>query len=193
MTMKIWRQVAGSRYTVVGHDGPRPLDDNELNTFPASVPVKPGDVLGLHTGSTGDLVSCVSAMTPGDSLLNRLGDAVDGESPLFSTTVTRHLNIAANFLPSNSLTLGAITRNKKKGTATITVSVPNEGELAASGKGVTANLLGPPNRLLIRARGKKQKTLNQTGKVKLTVAVTYTPTGGDPNTQSVKVKLKKKL
>jgi hypothetical protein len=29
--------------------------------------------------------------------------------------------------------------------------------------------------------------------VKLTVAVTYTPTGGDPNTQSVKVKLKKKL
>jgi hypothetical protein len=29
--------------------------------------------------------------------------------------------------------------------------------------------------------------------VKLSVAVTYTPTGGDPSTQSVKVKLKKKL
>jgi len=26
--------------------------------------------------------------------------------------------------------------------------------------------------------------------VKLTVAITYTPTGGSPNTQSVKVKLK---
>jgi hypothetical protein len=29
--------------------------------------------------------------------------------------------------------------------------------------------------------------------MKLDVAVTYAPTGGDPNTQSVKVKLKKKL
>ena len=33
----------------------------------------------------------------------------------------------------------------------------------------------------------------QTGKVKLNLAITYTPTGGDPSTQSVKVKLKKKL
>ena len=47
--------------------------------------------------------------------------------------------------------------------------------------------------LLIKARGKKQKKLNETGKVKLNVAVTYTPTGGDPNTQSTKVKLRKKL
>ena len=29
--------------------------------------------------------------------------------------------------------------------------------------------------------------------MKLNVAITYTPTGGDPSTQSVKVKLKKKL
>jgi hypothetical protein len=31
------------------------------------------------------------------------------------------------------------------------------------------------------------------GKVKLNVAVTYTPTGGDPSSQSLEVKLKKKL
>ena len=31
------------------------------------------------------------------------------------------------------------------------------------------------------------------GKVKRNVAVTYAPTGGDPSTQSVKVKLKKTL
>ena len=35
--------------------------------------------------------------------------------------------------------------------------------------------------------------LGETGTVKLSVAVTYKPTGGDPSTQSVKVKLKKKL
>ncbi|HEY6654678.1 MAG TPA: hypothetical protein VI028_11160 [Solirubrobacterales bacterium] len=47
--------------------------------------------------------------------------------------------------------------------------------------------------LLIKAKGKKKRKLNETGKAKLNVAITYTPTGGDPNIQSVKVNLKKKL
>ncbi len=37
-------------------------------------------------------------------------------------------------------------------------------------------------KLLIKAKGKKRSTLNATGKVKLNVSVTYTPTGGDPGT-----------
>ena len=94
--------------------------------------------------------------------------------------------------PSNAFTIGAITRNKKRGTATIPITVPNEGGLAASGKGLRATLSGPPNRLLIRATGKKKRKLNETGKVKLNVAITYTPTGGDPNTQSVNVRLIKR-
>jgi hypothetical protein len=40
MTMKIWRLVFGSTYTLVGHDGPRTLSPSALNTFPASVPVR---------------------------------------------------------------------------------------------------------------------------------------------------------
>jgi hypothetical protein len=44
-----------------------------------------------------------------------------------------------------------------------------------------------------RALHRKARRLNDTGKVRLNVAITYTPTGGSPNTQSVKVKLKKKL
>ena len=43
--------------------------------------------------------------------------------------------------------------------------------------------------LLIKARGKKKRKLNETGKVKPNV--TFTPTGGDPSTQSRKLKLKK--
>ena len=105
--------------------------------------------------------------------------------------------------PSNAVTLGAITRNKKKGTATLPVNVPNPGELTGSGNGVKASSAGRAvisksvgagqAQLLIKAKGKKKKQLNQEGKVKLSVAVTYTPTGGDTSTQSVKVKLKKKL
>jgi hypothetical protein len=105
--------------------------------------------------------------------------------------------------PSNVFSFGAITRNKKKGTATITVNLPNPGELTGSGNGVKASSAGPvvisksvgagQAQLLIKATGKKKRKLNETGKVKLNVSITYTPTGGNPGTQSVKVKLKKKL
>jgi hypothetical protein len=47
-------------------------------------------------------------------------------------------------------------------------------------------------KLTIRARGKKERKLNETGKVKLNLAITYTPTGGVPNTASTKVKLRKR-
>jgi hypothetical protein len=105
--------------------------------------------------------------------------------------------------PSNAFTLGAVARNKKKGTATLNLILPNPGELTASGNGVSAASAGRaviskavgvgPAQLLIKATGKKKRKLNETGKVKLNVVVTYTPTGGDPNTQSVMVKLKRKL
>jgi hypothetical protein len=84
-------------------------------------------------------------------------------------------------------------------TATFTATVPNPGDLTASGNGVkaaaavTSKAVGAgPAQLLIKAKGKKKRKLNETGKVKLNVAITYTPTGGDPSTQSTKVKLKKR-
>ena len=45
---------------------------------------------------------------------------------------------------------------------------------------------------LIKATGKKKRALNKKGKAKLNVTVTYTPRNGDPQTQPLAVKLKKK-
>ena len=45
-------------------------------------------------------------------------------------------------------------------------------------------------KLVIKPKGKAKKKLNQTGKVKVKAEVTYTPTGGEPNTESKKVTLK---
>jgi hypothetical protein len=119
-------------------------------------------------------------------------DEVDGFDPVFAVYVK----------PTNAFTLGPISRNKKKGTATLTVNVPNPGELTGSGKGVqvagaaliSKTVTAPGKvKLTIKAKGKKKTTLNETGKVKLKPKITYTPTGGDPSTQSRKLKLKKKL
>jgi hypothetical protein len=211
ITMKVWRLVSGTTYRVVGHDGPRPINGPGLVSITGiSVPVQAGDVIGLNSG-TGAFVDCMFPATGDTMLWANASDAQDGQEVTFTTIPDRRPNISAvveptnieptNIKPTNTFKLGAITRNKKKGTATLTVNVPNPGELTGSGMGVNAagaalisKTVSPGSaQLLIKATGKKKKKLNQRGKVKLTVGVTYTPTGGDPATQSVKVKLKKKL
>jgi len=200
LTMKIFRKVADpATYMVVAHDGPRNLAQGTLNGFPASIPVKPGDVLGLNSQSPVDTACAFLAL--GESPLQRTGNMVDGEVEPFNSGSDTRPNISAVFVYSNAFTLGATAANKKNGTATITINLPNPGELTASGNGVrvasgrgaeiSKSVPAGPAQLQIKAKGKKKKTLNDTGKVKLRLAITYTPTGGDASTQSLKVKLRK--
>ncbi len=108
--------------------------------------------------------------------------------------------------PSNAFTLGKLKRNKKKGTAKLTVEVPGAGTLDLSGSGVKPQrpvVPGPVSnpkpvagpgavKLSIKATGKKKKSLKKKGKVKLKVKVTFTPTGGSAASQAKSVKLKRK-
>jgi Tol biopolymer transport system component len=100
-------------------------------------------------------------------------------------------------LPSNDFRFGKLKRNLKKGTAKLTVKVPGPGELVlkkskrvrkdsdqARGAGKV--------RLRVRPRQKARAKLADRGKLKVSAQVTYTPTGGEPNTESKKVKLKRR-
>jgi Glycine rich protein len=98
-------------------------------------------------------------------------------------------------LPDNSFTFGKLKRNLQKGTAKLTVNVPGGGELElAKTKKVKADDESAEDagkeKLLVKPRGKAKKKLNQTGKAKVKANVTFTPTGGEPNTESKKVTLK---
>ena len=107
-------------------------------------------------------------------------------------------------LPSNHFSFGRLRLNKRNGTATLAVKLPGPGTLGVGGKGVVrkwrfarANLSravnGPGSvKLHIRARGKRRRKLNRTGRVLLKAIVTFTPTGGRPNSKSKRVRLKKK-
>jgi hypothetical protein len=86
LTMKVFRKVADpATYQVVGHDGPRPLNSGVLNTFPASVAVMPGDVLGLHVPSdpSPGSPSCRFS-APGDTYLFKSGNLADGQQDVFA-------------------------------------------------------------------------------------------------------------
>jgi hypothetical protein len=200
MTMKMFRKVGEpARFQVVGHAGPQTVTPGGTagNTFPANIAVKPGDVLGFYTPTS----NYCDFVTFGEQYLFSLGDLADGAAAGFFVFNNHRLNVSAVITPTSNFTLGKTKRNKKKGTATITVIVPNPGELTASGKGVKASGAAEISKtvgaggakLVIRAKGKKKAKLNETGKVKVKPTITYTPTGGDPSTQSIKVKLKKNL
>ena len=203
LTMKVFRKVAEpSVYMAVGHDGPRPLVGGSLNTFQTNLAVRSGDVLGLNLLSP-VFTGCYVSWPAGNTSLGRTGGLADGVSGTIDTPNNGiRLNVSAVVKPSNSFNLGRIARNKKKGTATLTLDLPNPGDLTASGNGVKAASAGRAvisksvgagqAQLLIKAKGTKKKRLNETGKVKLNVAVTYTPTGGDLSTRSLEVKLVKR-
>ena len=204
LTMKFWRLVGGTTHVVVGHDGPRSITASTVNTFSGlSIPVRAGDVLGISPNGLGLNNGCGFDVTGDRWLYNPGTNLVDGQQGTFgSTRDDNRLNVTAVLNPTNTFTLGAITRNKKKGTATLTVAdLPNPGELTASGKGVNTASVATISKavtpgaatLLIKAKGKKKRKLNDTGKVKLNATISYTPTGGTASTHSRKVKLKKNL
>lgn len=100
--------------------------------------------------------------------------------------------------PSNRFTFGKLKRNRKRGTAKLTVSVPGAGTLSLSGKGVVTqaarrNSGAGSVKLLVKSKGTRMRTLDRTGKVKVKAKVTFTPTGGDPNAETKSVKLIKRL
>jgi hypothetical protein len=93
-------------------------------------------------------------------------------------------------------TLGALRRNKKKGTAKLTVTVPGSGALSLSGKGLkksSATAAAAGNDILtLKTTGKAKHKLAAKGKAKLKATIMFTPTGGAAATQSETVKLIKK-
>lgn len=135
---------------------------------------------------------------------------LDGSSPELGvvTGVDAPHGLAVDAgVPSNAFSFGELKRNKRKGTAKLPVEVPGPGELALGGKGVKPQrpatrsrqlasakpVTGPGTvKLTIKAKGSKQRKLNQKGKAKLKLTVTYTPTGGIPNAEDTRAKLIKR-
>ncbi len=199
-TMKVFRKVSGTNYKVVGHDGPRALTSGALNTFPASIVAKAGDLLGMNDNSVDPPTStaCEFAAPAGDNIFFGSGNLSDGESgPIASMVSNRRLNISATAEPTNTFSFGVLTRYRNRGTASIEVRVPNSGEFTISGLGVRTKTTtyGAPggSQLLIATSGKKRRKLNRKGKVTVVPTFTYTPVAGSARSQSLAVRLKKNV
>ena len=211
LTLKVFRKVADPfGYQVVGHDGPRPIAGGTVNTFSSAIPVKSGDVLGLNPVNA--VPSACVFPASGETFRFRSGNLVDGADGSFgSSDADYRTNVLALFVASNAITLNGIAVDRKAGTATLTVSVPNAGSLTVGGKGVVSESSAQARTsaagatksvsiaragtvsLTIKAKGKARRKLARTGTVKVQAKLTYSPVFGAPNTQGYKVTLRKKV
>ena len=101
--------------------------------------------------------------------------------------------------PSNAITLGKPALNRKKGTAKLPVTVPGAGTLTIAdvkktkkrvkAKTIAATAAGTL-KLPVTPTKSARKTLTNKGRLKLKVAVTFTPTGGIAASQIRKLTLK---
>ena len=102
-----------------------------------------------------------------------------------------------NGCTDNEFEFAKAKKNRKKGTAKLPVGVPCAGEVElAKTKKVKADAEAAEAegevKLLVKSKGKARKRLNKRGKTKVKAEVTYTPDGGEPNTRTKKVKLKRR-
>jgi hypothetical protein len=91
--------------------------------------------------------------------------------------------------------VGGARLNRKAGTAKLSVELPPDGVLKATGRGIASKrvILAGKRRVTIRPRGKKKARLASRGRVNVSVKLTFTPAGGPPLAQTVPVTLKKTI
>jgi Ca2+-binding RTX toxin-like protein len=160
IALKVFRQVSGLTYRVVGHNGPEEIKPSTINTFSGfSIPVQAGDVIGLNDGPP----SACSFQAEGDFLLERNGDLADGEEGTFDSRPGR-LNITARFEADLKCKGESLTIIGTDGPDDI-VGTANRDVIAALGGGDRVKALGGKD-IVCGAKG-KDKLKGGAGKDKL--------------------------
>jgi hypothetical protein len=178
-------------FQVIARSEPHSLGPG-LNTVPVSIPVRSGDMIGIN--ESGAPNSCTFVL-PGDSVLSHPGDLSDGAAGEFSAVEDVRLNLSAVLVPSNEFTLGTVTRDRRRGSASLTAYVSNPGLVTISGKGLKRQIaktvaVPGPVPFQIASAGSFKRRLERKGKVAVNPTVTFYPAGGDPASKSITVRLR---
>lgn len=202
--LRIIRPLGGRLFTGVGTSPSVKPPIGATTSYAVQLPIQIGDYIGLDCCNPDFFEPDAEFFVAGNAAVRNewqpsLVDGGAGQVP--TSSYAAEIAVNADIEPTSTFTLEAITHTNRRGTATIAANVPNPGELTGSGNGVkvgiaavTRNQVRAPGKvkLLIKAKGRKKRKLNSTGKVKVWPEITYTPTGGSASTQSMKVTLIKR-
>jgi len=76
--LKVYRPLGGTRFVVVGEDGPHPLLAGQRNTFPVAIPVQPGDIVGTAVPGNANSVCAFTTNFGGDFYRYNPGNSPNG-------------------------------------------------------------------------------------------------------------------
>lgn len=143
MSFKVFRPTGVNTFTVVAHDGPRPLAPSVLNTFPVSISVQAGDVIGITNPPTGTIKDACSFSTgdTGDELLYHVGNLPDGGT--FAPGVSEHenslrMNVSATLVQPPSITAISPASGSVAGGTSVAISGTNFAEVKSVSFGKAA-------------------------------------------------------
>lgn len=187
ISLQVMRPVSGTTYTGVSTSTPVSYMLNMGDPIPSnqtSLPIQIGDGLGLRDPNENFVYANTAGAQVGAWYLVPGGPLGDGQTRAADIVGNnREALVQATIEPTNTLTFGALARNKKKGTATVSLTVPNPGQLIYAGQSVSvtgpASVAAPGEiQLTVRAKGKKAKKLRKKGKVSISFGTTFTPNFG---------------
>jgi hypothetical protein len=176
LTLKVFRPIGPGLYQIVGHDGPRPLTPNTLNTFPVSIPVAAGDVVGLSV-LAGEATNCAfETGLEGDVVGYAKGSAGDGATIAEENSFKEsRLNISATLLPPPAITAISPTKGSVKGGTSVAVTGGNFASVTAVAFGSTpAKSFTVDSEGQITAIAPASKTLSKVPVTVTTIAGTAT-------------------
>ncbi|MGV1049877.1 MAG: PASTA domain-containing protein [Solirubrobacterales bacterium] len=132
--MKVFRPLGPSTYAVVAHDGPRPLLPSALNTFPVSIPVQAGDIVGMLVPSELETTETACAFATGNPLDRsgwKEGNAPDGSSFTVEEETEFRENVSATVLPPPLLSALLTGKGTIKGGTPVVIAGLNLAEVRA--------------------------------------------------------------
>jgi hypothetical protein len=169
---------------------PNGSNDDVVREFGVSIPIHVGDHLGLGTSPNAwaPQADIPGAFTEGFHAFN---DGDTSGTPTGGNSGSLQLN--AEVVATNTFSLGAVQRNRKNGTASVTGALSNPGTLQLTGaivnpQTLTASAEGPLAVSLTPSKPAR-KRLKKKGKASGEVDFTFTPSFGTPTTQALPVAL----
>jgi hypothetical protein len=177
-----------------------------IHSVPANLPVKVGDYIGIDTSGT-TANSYPGSCNPPRGFFTFHPPLTDF-APLQPVDSNSTCELLVNAVIQPSTTVGFIKKNQtykvgKKGKIILPIELPGPGDIKISGKGVARQSAASKSasvvkavreagtvKLPIKLSRKILGHLDAAGKASMKVKVVFTPVGGDPGTQSRKLKLR---
>jgi hypothetical protein len=207
---RVIRPLAGGLYTGAGTSSTVTPTLNAVNTFATQLPIKIGDRIGINC-CTAPGAQYFSQNPTGirKEITPPLVDGGPGQSTV--QTGNREILLNADIEPTSAFAVDRV-KYGKGGKVTVTATLPNPGVLAggdkrdatlataAAGKKKTKYLkrsslpvgvAGQTIRLLLKPTNAAHAVLAEKGRLRTKAKLVFTPTGGSPSTQIIKVKLKR--